>query len=180
MQVLPVPLESSAWQKQMARLLVLGFRDEHPEAWPDLESALEEVGTVLRDGFAFAAVDGAEVMGWIGGLPQYDGNVWELHPLVVDEKKRRRGIGRELVKFFEREAKARGGVTAWIGSDDEVNATSLGGADLFPNPLQHLQDVKVTGKHPLDFYRAVGYVVAGVLPDANGPGKPDIFLAKRL
>jgi aminoglycoside 6'-N-acetyltransferase I len=180
MQVLPVSRESTAWHKQMARLLVLGFRDEHPEAWPDLESAMEEVRVVLADGFAFAAVEGAEVLGWIGGALQYHGHVCELHPLVVDERVRRRGIGRELVTFFEREAKARGAVTAFIGADDEANATTLGGAELYPNPLQHLQDVKVTGKHPLDFYRAVGYAIAGVLPDANGPGKPDIFLTKRL
>lgn len=180
MQVLPVPRESSAWHKQMARLLVLGFRDEHPEAWPDLESALQEVRVVLNEGFAFAAVDGAEVLGWIGGLPQYDGHVWELHPLVVEERKRRRGIGRELVTFFEREAKARGGLTAWIGADDEVNATTLGGVDLYDDLPKHLQAAKGTARHPLEFYRAVGYAVAGVLPDANGPGKPDIFLAKRL
>ena len=34
--------------------------------------------------------------------------------------------------------------------------------------------------HPFAFYRKLGFVLAGVLPDANGRGKPDIFMAKRL
>jgi aminoglycoside 6'-N-acetyltransferase I len=34
--------------------------------------------------------------------------------------------------------------------------------------------------HPFGFYRRLGFVLVGVLPDANGPGRPDIFLAKRL
>ena len=31
-----------------------------------------------------------------------------------------------------------------------------------------------------EFYLKVGFSLVGVLPDANGPGKPDIFLAKRV
>jgi len=29
-------------------------------------------------------------------------------------------------------------------------------------------------------HRRLGFVVVGLLPDANGPGRPDIFMAKRL
>jgi hypothetical protein len=34
--------------------------------------------------------------------------------------------------------------------------------------------------HPFLFYRKLGYVVTGVMPDANGRGRPDIFMSKRL
>jgi aminoglycoside 6'-N-acetyltransferase I len=34
--------------------------------------------------------------------------------------------------------------------------------------------------HPLTFYRRHGYRIVGVLPDVNGPGRPDILMAKRL
>ena len=32
----------------------------------------------------------------------------------------------------------------------------------------------------LTFWRRHGYRVVGLLPDVNGPGRPDILLAKRL
>jgi len=34
--------------------------------------------------------------------------------------------------------------------------------------------------HALTFYRRHGYRIVGVLPDVNGPGRPDILMAKRL
>ncbi len=35
-------------------------------------------------------------------------------------------------------------------------------------------------KSSLEFYQKVGYTVVGVVPDANGLGKPDILMAKRI
>jgi aminoglycoside 6'-N-acetyltransferase I len=34
--------------------------------------------------------------------------------------------------------------------------------------------------HPFLFYRRLGYVVTGVMPDANGAGLPDIYMSKSL
>ncbi len=58
--------------------------------------------------------------------------------------------------------------------------TSLSGVDLYPDPLWHLAHITNFKGHPYDFYRRMGFAIAGVLPDANGPGKPDIFLAKSV
>ncbi|MQC25305.1 MAG: N-acetyltransferase, partial [Chloroflexi bacterium] len=36
------------------------------------------------------------------------------------------------------------------------------------------------GGHPFEFYQRCGFVLVGMLPDANGPGRPDIYMAKRV
>lgn len=130
---------------------------------------------------ALAAVDPTgRLLGWIGAQPMYGGAVWELHPLVVGRAFQRRGIGRRLVEALERELSARGALTLWLGTDDEGGLTSLGGIDLYPDLPARLASVTCREEHPLGFYRALGFVVAGVVPDANGPGKPDILMARRL
>ena len=67
-----------------------------------------------------------------------------------------------------------------LGTDDERGETSLADVELYPNPLDHLQQLENPGGHPYEFYRKVGYTFVGVIPDANGFGKPDIFMAKRI
>src|ERR1043165_7058431 len=78
-----------------AELLVEEFDARY--GWPTLAAAREEVERIVRDGFAHAAIEGDDLLGWIGALPEYGGNVWELHPLVVRPGSRRRGVGRRLV-----------------------------------------------------------------------------------
>jgi aminoglycoside 6'-N-acetyltransferase I len=145
------------------------------------ESEQEVVASIADDKVSRVAIaaDGA-VLGWIGAISQYDGLVWELHPIVVDEAWRRHGIGRSLVRDLERIVHARGGLTLWAGSDDLVGETSLGEVDLYSDLPRALGAVRSWGRHPLQFYRRLGFHVIGVMPDANGPGRPDIFLGKRL
>lgn len=166
-----------------AQLLVAGFRADWPEAWPTLERALEEVreclsieGGIVR---AFVDEDGA-LLGWIGGRSEYDGHVWELHPLVVDPQHQGRGIGRALVQDFEAQVASRGGCTIMLGSDDENNLTNLGGVDVYPDVWRHIAGLKNLRRHPFEFYQKLGFVVIGIIPDANGYGKPDILMAKRV
>jgi aminoglycoside 6'-N-acetyltransferase I len=168
--------------RQAAALLVEGFEEHWPDAWPTMESALEEVRNALGEGrICRAAVgEGGEVLGWIGGISSYDGNVWELHPLVVRRDLHRRGIGSALVADLEKRARERGGYTLWLGTDDEDGMTTLSGVDLYPNVLQHLLNIENLRGHPYEFYGRLGFSIVGVLPDANGPGKPDIYMAKRL
>ena len=120
------------------------------------------------------------MLGWIGGMSQYSGHVWELHPLVVDARHRRQGIGRALVLDFEVRARERGGLTILLGSDDETDQTSLSGVDLYSDTWQHIAHIRNLGGHPYEFYQKLGFTIVGVVPDANGRGKPDILLAKRI
>jgi aminoglycoside 6'-N-acetyltransferase I len=58
--------------------------------------------------------------------------------------------------------------------------TSLAGADLYPGVLERLGRIENVRRHPFTFYRRLGYEIVGCIPDANGFGKPDIFMAKRI
>jgi aminoglycoside 6'-N-acetyltransferase I len=167
--------------RQAAVLLVEGFKDHWPDAWPDVDAALEEVRKSFGEGrISRAAVDdGGAVLGWIGGIASYGGNVWELHPLVVRPDLQRRGIGSALVADLEARVRERGGLTLWLGTDDESGMTTLSGVDLYPNVLEHLANIENLRGHPYEFYQKLGFSIIGAMPDANGPGKPDIYMAKR-
>jgi aminoglycoside 6'-N-acetyltransferase I len=151
-------------------------------AWATLADAREEVMQSMstdRVSRVARANDG-QIIGWIGAIREYDGLVWQLHPIVVDKACRRCGVGRALVHDLEAILIARGGLTLWAGSDDLAAETSLGGIDLYSALPEVLGTVRSWGHHPLPFYRRLGFRVIGVMPDANGPGRPDIFLGKRL
>ena len=168
--------------QQAAALLVDGFKFNAPEAWPNLDAAIAEV----RESFAtdrisrIAIDDDNAALGWIGGIRLYNGHTWELHPLVVKPAMQRRGIGRALVSDFEEQVVERGGTTVFLGTDDEQAQTSLGGVDLYPEVWRHIGAIKNLRRHPYEFYQKLGYAIVGVIPDANGFGKPDILMAKRV
>ena len=166
---------------QAAKLLVEGFKDDWPEAWPTEADALGEMREVLsKDRICRVAFgEDGSVLGWIGGITGYDGKVWELHPLVVRSDVQSRGIGRALVTDLEARVKERGALTLWLGTDDEAGMTTLSGVDLYPDVLGHLANIENLRGHPYGFYERLGFSIIGVMPDANGWGKPDIYMAKR-
>jgi len=168
--------------QQVAALLVEGFATNWPNAWPEMESALGEVRKSFgADRISRIAVDeDRTVLGWIGGISQYHGHVWELHPLVVRVSQQRNGIGRALVADLEEHVKERGGLTITLGTDDVNYQTSLAGIDLFPNVWEYVAHIRNLKQHPYEFYQKQGYVIMGVMPDANGLGKPDILMAKSV
>lgn len=91
------------------------------------------------------------------------------------------GIGKTLVAALEDRLPGLGALILYLGTDDdgETAGTSAWGIDLFPDPLSHAANLEVID-HPAAFYRQLGYSVVGLIPDANGPGKPDILMAKRI
>ena len=166
--------------EQAAKLLHAAFSPLG--VWTTLTEARQEVVESLSaDRVSRVALDveGA-VIGWIGAIREYDGLVWQLHPIVVHAAQRRHGVGRALVMDLEAILTARGGLTLWAGSDDLAGETTLGGVDLYSALPDAFSVVRSWGNHPLPFYRRLGFHVIGVMPDANGPGRPDVFLAKRL
>lgn len=166
---------------KVATVLHDAFAD-WPASWPTLESAEQEVAESLdhdRISLVGLAPDD-EVVGWIGGISMYGGRVWELHPLAVRPDRQGTGIGMALASHLEREVGRRGGITLYVGTDDVMNLTSLGGADLYPAVLDKLCRIENLRRHPFGFYLRAGFEVVGVVPDANGFGRPDIMMAKRV
>jgi aminoglycoside 6'-N-acetyltransferase I len=166
---------------QVAALLVEAFR-HIPDFVPDVETARHEIQESFGDGrISRVALDeNGSAIGWVGGIPQYDGNVIELHPLAIKPSHQRRGIGKALVDDLEQQARASGAITVILGTDDEYNATSLYGQDLYPDIARQISTIQNIHDHPYEFYQKCGYVISGLVPDANGFGKPDIIMAKRV
>lgn len=174
--------DDEATIRQIAALLFESFKEHAPDWLPDVAAAVEEVRESLQPGRVsrVALDDSATAVGWIGGISHYKGRVWEIHPLAVRSDWRGRGLGQALVADLEEQVRARGAVTLWVGADDEDHRTSLGGVDLYPDVLAHLASIRNLRGHPYEFYQKQGFTVVGVMPDANGFGRPDIFLAKRV
>lgn len=168
--------------QQAAQILVEAFNICSPTAWPSLEDGLNEVRKMLtNDRILRVSLDeDGNVTGWIGGIPQYDGNVWELHPLVVKPDQQGTGIGRRLVFDFEEQVRLRGALTIMLGTDDENNRTSLSNVDLYRDTWKKIKEIRNLNRHPYEFYQKLGYIITGVLPDANGNGKPDLIMSKRV
>jgi len=167
--------------EQLARLTLPAAREHAPEWLVDLDAARDEIAEALApDKVARALLDaGGEPVGWVA-VEHAWGRLWDLHPLIVGIEHQRRGHGRTLVREVERLAAAAGGLTMILGTSDTTGATSLFGADPYDDTLARLAGLALRQPHPVGFWRRIGYQVVGIEPDAEGPGKPSIRLARRL
>ena len=182
MEIITLSPDNDRLIQQAAQLLVDAFREHWPDAWPTLEKALQEVHEMLESEriCRIALDEQGNLLGIIGGIPGYDGKVWELHPLAVQPSKQGQGVGQALVEDLESQVRIKGGLTITLGSDDEDNMTSLSDVDLYEDLWEKIKSISNLKKHPFEFYQKMGYVITGVVPDANGRGKPDILMGKRI
>ena len=182
MDILSPSIHNQAILQQAAQLLAHAFREHWPEAWPTVEDGMKEIQEMLDEKriCRIAIDDEGNLLGIIGGIPQYDGHVWELHPLAVQPKLQSRGIGSALVMDLEEQVRLRGGLTIVLGSDDEDNMTSLSDVDLYEGLWDKIKNIRNLKNHPFEFYQKMGYIISGVVIDANGIGKPDILMSKRV
>lgn len=183
MQIVDLIQSEEAAVNQTVALLMAAFAGRWSAG---TEAALEEVFESLQPGRVsrVAVDDDGAILGWIAAIPQYgdppDATAWELHPLAVAREHQRRGIGRALVADLGQQVAARGAVTLYALTDDLDSSTSLGGIDLYADPFAHLNAIRNLKHHPFEFYLKCGFTLVGVIPDANGIGKHDILLAKRI
>jgi aminoglycoside 6'-N-acetyltransferase I len=152
-----------------------------PTAYKGPGEAEAEVADVIDSPkrFALAALAEGALVGWIGGVRGYAHSL-ELHPLVVDPDCQGQGVGRALVQALGARARDEGYLALWLGADDDFAGTSLAGVPLFPQALAKTASLTASRRHPLGFYLSMGFEVVGLIPDANGPGMPDILLSKPL
>jgi len=181
MNIIDLTKDHTDYIRQGAEILSLAFAEHWTDAWAEIEDGIEELETMTSgENFCRIALIESRVVGLIGGIPEYDGNVWELHPLAIHPDFQGQGIGRALVEDFERIVADKGGLTIQLGSDDEDNMTSLSNIDLYDNLPDKIANIQNVKNHPYSFYQKLGYTIIGVVPDANGIGKPDILMGKRV
>jgi aminoglycoside 6'-N-acetyltransferase I len=165
----------------IAEILVESFAESSPSYLPSTAAAREQIAESFGEGKLSRVLltDEDEVGGWIAGAHAYS-RLWELHPLVVSPKFRRRGFGRMLVQDLARQVAARGALTLYAGTSDESDRTTLFGKDLYSDPIGAMRELRATREHPIDFYLKMGFSLVGVMPDAEGKGKPSIHFALRV
>lgn len=176
MRLIEMTSNDEKYIKDAAELIKQAF----PGAYND-NNAIDEIKECLEDEkVLIAAIEDDLLIGFVGAMPQYGVTGWELHPLVVSESYRFKGIGSKLCFELESRLKDKGCVTIYLGSDDESNSTTLSDTNLFENTFEKIGKIENLKNHPFEFYQKIGYQIIGVIPDANGIGKPDIWLAKSI
>jgi aminoglycoside 6'-N-acetyltransferase I len=173
--------ESEEWMSQAAHLLIGTFRELENYAWSDDESARKEVVECIQDpNVCIGLCEGNTLLGWIGLRPMYK-TTWEMHPLVVDPQHQRQGIGRTLLEEIERIAKEKGIIGIVLGTDDEQFRTSLSQVTISrDNIWEEIKKIRNLRNHPYEFYEKCGYMIVGIVPNANGKNRPDIWMWKAL
>lgn len=172
---------SEAMIHTAAEILFSVFHEINTPSWPTYESALEEVNECLENGrICLGLFLDDQLIGWAGLREQYE-KTWELHPIVVTQEHQGQGWGKVLLEALEKRALQKGIEGILLGTDDETFRTSLSQTELSgENLFSEIQNIKNLNHHPYEFYQNCGYTIVGVIPNANGKNKPDIWMWKSL
>lgn len=181
-QMLDLRCEDSALIEQLAYMAHAAFQAHAPGWLPTIQDAKAEVFESLESKKISRVLidERRQPLGWIGAIPQSGGRIWEIHPLAVAPAAQGRGYGRALVTDIEQLARAAGTLTLVVGTSDATNATTLSGMDLYADPASAIAGIRALRNHPYTFYERLGFKIVGIIPDADGVGKPGIMLAKRI
>jgi aminoglycoside 6'-N-acetyltransferase I len=167
---------------ELAQLTYLAFKVHAPNWLPTATDAKRQVLRATETDRINRVLlsPHATPIGWIGVIPINHGRIWEIHPLAIAPAQQGHGSGRMLVQEIERLAAEHGVLGLMAGTSDETGATPLYGIDLYQNPFEVLNKLDSTENHPVVFWKKIGFTIVGVVPDAEGRGKPAISLAKRI
>ena len=129
------------------------------------------------EGFAFGALEDGILLGWNGGLPQYDGQrlgTAPHRPQAGSPSTWRRSL--RGMHAFDDQARRRGALTLTLGTDVHGGRTvGAPESDLYRRRLRSVD--RWTRRSDASRCHAIpasiafnGYVVTGIMSDANGTG----------
>ena len=173
--------ESEEMMLKAAGILKAAFMALGNSHWPDLEASLREVREcVAAPNICIGLCDESSLLGWVGLRPMYE-KTWELHPMVVSPSSQKNGAGRMLIAELEKRAREQGIIGIALGTDDEHDQTSLSQVDInYENIFREITNIRNLNRHPFEFYKKCGYSIVGIIPNANGRRKPDIWMWKDI
>jgi len=103
------------------------------------------------------------------------------HPIKRTLGRQMGGVGRLLVAELEKRARSVGIIGIVLGTDDEHDQTSLSKVDIdSENIFKEIAGIQNLRRHPFEFYKKCGYIIVGIIPNANCHRKPDIWMWKSL
>lgn len=166
---------------QAAEILKDAFMALGNNHWPDRQQAMIEIEEcTAAPNICIGLCENGELLGWVGLRPMYE-KTWELHPMVVKPFHQKRSVGRLLVAELEKKARELGIIGIALGTDDEHDQTSLSEVDIDAgNIFNEIINIRNLNRHPFEFYKKCGYIIVGIIPDANGHRKPDIWMWKDI
>jgi aminoglycoside 6'-N-acetyltransferase I len=178
-EIIDLDTEDSILVEHLANITFEAFKENAPDWVPTIDLARNQViAAGSRGKLGRVIMEQGEAAGWIGLIKGK--RVWEIHPIAIAIQSQYCGLGHLLVEDVARIAKSAGALTLFAGTSDEVGTTNLFGVDLYVDPGQAIVNIKATGRNPFEFWENAGFTVVGLMPDAEGVGKPAIQLARRL
>ena len=151
------------------------------DAFNGFYSVDDTIELINKSFISLGYIENNILIGYAGLLEMYSNITFELHPLIVKAGYRSMGVGSEILKEIEREAKLKNALNIMLGSDDEYFKTNLHQFDFNNSDISYIfNNIKNIDNHPYEFYQKNGYKIVGIFPNANGIGKPDIWLWKQL
>ena len=166
--------------EQIAQFLHQCFRKYSPDWLPTISDCRQEIAESFEPGRSSLVMldEQDHAIGWTGAI--WDENVWEIHPIAVSPNHQHQGVGAALVNEICQLARQNGAAAIWAGTSDETGATNFSQTDLYTNPIKAMEQIEAPDDHAINFWRHIGFTLVGVLPDAEGRGKPGIHFAKSL
>jgi aminoglycoside 6'-N-acetyltransferase I len=174
--------ESDDTIKQAAKILYMVFTENNDHVWLHNEKeAFDEVKECIEgENICIGIKLENNLIGMAGIRPMYK-KTWELHPMAIKNEYQGKGYGKILLNKIEEIGNKNGIIGIVVGSDDETNKTSLSEKEINgENIFEEIMNIKNYKNHPYEFYKKCGYSIVGIIPNANGQNKPDIWLWKDI